>query len=930
MGDPLFDSALAEAGWLRRLARSLVRDTHRADDAVQETLATTLGERGRRSPRAWLAKVLRNELRQDSRARSRRAFHEQRAARGGSAPSAHEVNERLELQRRLLAAVSALEEPYRATLVARFFDELPPRAIARRDGVPVRTVNTRLERGLAKLRARLDGEYGGGRTEWLQALAPFAGGGAGLPWSALGKGASMGTKAKLAAAGVLALIGVAWFEGERLATSTRVPDGVSAAHVAQRDRVVAGDDASARVADTLAPAELAEPPRIALEPAQRAGASANDHAGPSQLTTLLVRVSKRRAGMPPEHADVLVTDASPVGAAASALFEGRTDALARGKTDAAGDARLSVPAGKPLWISVDPGRWDQPPKGAPDRVLEMLQRTTVRIEPLEPGEERRVAIEIEHGSDRVFEGRVVAADDGRALAGASIRPTVSFGVPLETGADGAFEVPYSSWDPPPFLSVSHAGFTPQLLQPQWIDQVTGRPFVVALERNAVVVARIDVHGSDGLELTSRADAGEDVLRSRAELDATGACELSVPVHVPVSIELRARTGALVWRDPNPWTLEPSERRELVLSLGSGTFVYGSLLDAAGTPLADELVLALPAEKENEGEKTTGIEGKHRYVGRDDKNALLVRTAADGRFEFTDLPAGAWWIGPACELRASGKTEQDPNGLAPDCVGVELLPGVPSRRVDLVAYRDLWIRGRVEGEDGRALPNVVVYLGRSGQSELSQGSDHEGRFALGPLAPGPHELRAFGPDGVVGWIEPMLVEAGANDVVLVIPTRNSIGGRVVDREGHAVDARVHLLQRNSSLGQGTSSRQPGAFLFIALEPGTYSVQAEVPDGRVAVRSVELRDGQRVDDVVLTLDDGVRIGVRHDLTENVRCAIWAGDALAADSTVHVGEENFETVPAGPLRVELYSGAGTLAVRSLQGEPGRVARVEFVLAR
>ncbi|NOT31444.1 MAG: sigma-70 family RNA polymerase sigma factor [Planctomycetes bacterium] len=191
---PLLDSALAETGWLRRLARSLVKDAHRAEDAVQATLATALERReGRRSPRAWLAAILRNELRQERRARCRRAFHERRAVRVGSAPSAHDVNERLELQRLLLEALRALEEPYRSALVARFFDGLPPRAIARRDNLPVKTVNTHLERGLAKLRRRLDGKFGGERGAWLQAFLPLAAP-AGVPGSVRRRAATTGRK----------------------------------------------------------------------------------------------------------------------------------------------------------------------------------------------------------------------------------------------------------------------------------------------------------------------------------------------------------------------------------------------------------------------------------------------------------------------------------------------------------------------------------------------------------------------------------------------------------------------------------------------------------------------------------------------------------------------------------------------------------------
>ena len=45
-----------------------------------------------------------------------------------------------------------------------------------------------------------------------------------------------------------------------------------------------------------------------------------------------------------------------------------------------------------------------------------------------------------------------------------------------------------------------------------------------------------------------------------------------------------------------------------------------------------------------------------------------------------------------------------------------------------------------------------------------------------------------------------------------------------------------------------------------------------------------------------------------------------------TLRPGAENFETVPAGRLRVELYAGKELLAVHELVGRAGRVETVAF----
>ena len=55
----------------------------------------------------------------------------------------------------MVAAVLALAEPYRSAVLLRYYEELPPRAIARRLGVPVETVRTRVKRGVELIRMRL-------------------------------------------------------------------------------------------------------------------------------------------------------------------------------------------------------------------------------------------------------------------------------------------------------------------------------------------------------------------------------------------------------------------------------------------------------------------------------------------------------------------------------------------------------------------------------------------------------------------------------------------------------------------------------------------------------------------------------------------------------------------------------------------------------
>lgn len=174
--------AVEDLVWLRRLARSLVRDSHAADDAVQETLVRSLdrGPTGGGSLRGWLAAVLRNVVRSEGRTGARRRRREEehvRATRSGrgSEPAALEVVEELQWHRRLVDRVHALDEPYRTAIVMRFLRERTPPEIARELGVPLKTVHSRVDRGLERMREALDRESGGDRRAWSSALASLAG-----------------------------------------------------------------------------------------------------------------------------------------------------------------------------------------------------------------------------------------------------------------------------------------------------------------------------------------------------------------------------------------------------------------------------------------------------------------------------------------------------------------------------------------------------------------------------------------------------------------------------------------------------------------------------------------------------------------------------------------------------------------------------------
>jgi RNA polymerase sigma factor (sigma-70 family) len=171
--------------------------------------------RSRGAVRAWLASVVRKLAWTQRRSDERRVARERKGPVPASVRLPEEALERAQWHRRVVDAVMELEEPYRTTILLRYFEELSGEEIARIQEIPAATVRTRVRRGLEQLRKRFDEEIEGGRRAWMLALLPFAleepppaPPPAGVSW-------------KLAAAGVVVAVGAV--VGVHLSSRSRPP-----------------------------------------------------------------------------------------------------------------------------------------------------------------------------------------------------------------------------------------------------------------------------------------------------------------------------------------------------------------------------------------------------------------------------------------------------------------------------------------------------------------------------------------------------------------------------------------------------------------------------------------------------------------------------------------------------------------------------------
>src|SRR5262245_39166958 len=116
---PDCEAVLSELPWLRRLARSLGADAELADDLTQERVLSALEHppETSRPVRGWLRTVLGNLLNESRRRRIRREAREAQAAKPESGGAGLDVVARAAVQKQVVDAVMALDEPYRTTVL---------------------------------------------------------------------------------------------------------------------------------------------------------------------------------------------------------------------------------------------------------------------------------------------------------------------------------------------------------------------------------------------------------------------------------------------------------------------------------------------------------------------------------------------------------------------------------------------------------------------------------------------------------------------------------------------------------------------------------------------------------------------------------------------------------------------------------------------
>jgi len=877
---PNADDLLRHARWVRRMAGALLRDEAAAEDLVQDTwLAALTRAPGTGRLRPWLRQVARNFARQHHRGKARRVAREAtaRAPEGPEAPD--EFAARLEAEQRLTRALAELAEPYRSTLMLRYYEDLEPAAIAARLDLPGGTVRWRLARALELLRERLDQAHDGDRRAWSLALAPLArlelATGAGTLGAATilsGVFAMNVLKLSVAAAAVL-VVGL---------SLTGVLPGFSPFARREAPLAVGFRPLTLEAVAAAEPDTQPVPQPLATERVALTGSTALESV-PAAAETSLARLDARLFGRSGALAgarlvvrhggarhEALSASSDGLAAVDFPLAEGR--ALVRFELAALGYASEERSAVCAAGETTHLGRIELVPGGAVSgRVVDErgvpLAGARLSLGSLDAPYPRLELLRLEVAGDSV--PACTSESDGRFF----LRGVPAGMVRVWAHAEGRL----ASYTPP--LEV-RAG------QESTGVELTLVPLAPENRLHGIVLAP-DGTGVPHAELEFRhaMDGGDSVRSGSTTADAEGRFEFRLP---PDTLSWVTASDPAGRYGPASASELANGAQELVLTLREVRRVELVVTGRGAEPVETFALELLSAG----GETRLGglARGEH----------------AEGRALFV-LPEQPF----LARVHAAGHRTRELGPLEPGRVGAELacalepvvgLAGVVTRAGAPVAGVRVRLLEEVSVDTELTARGYRLVLWPEARDEAV--SDAEGRFLLTPPAAGGYFVRAEPLGSAPTVVGPVAVgdELGGPPLELVLGEGGAIEGRVKLARGADPEGAIVGLTRGDGDERTQRVGSDGRFRFEALVPGPWRVELCSAELFGPIRGISSTRNPRVEPFELDANCVVREGE----TTYVDVGDEAGDALTFEGTLTLDERpavgwSAHLGPAGKLDLE-----------------------------
>ncbi|MEM7351632.1 MAG: carboxypeptidase-like regulatory domain-containing protein [Acidobacteriota bacterium] len=543
---------------------------------------------------------------------------------------------------------------------------------------------------------------------------------------------------------------------------------------------------------------------------------------------------------------------------------------------------------------------------------------------------------------RLVAGGLVIARTQRPVANGLVWPGHDPGRFVRSSDDGSFDLVV----PPTerlWLQAEADGF---LSKGQWIDGseagAAAKDLRLALSPAAAIEGTVtDLQGQPlaGVEVavqregaSSSATFSLDPSAGRAVSDERGRFTLT-PLAAGASYELTATHRRFITTSVTLGGLELGRPRQVRLELPPSRGGFGRVVDLEDRPITDAVVALRRAVEKSGRQRLRGLELADDAA----PSPFRVRTDAEGRFDFAELPARE------IDLLARGP------GFAPMVIwGVEIVAGEAA--VDLgtlvlepaSAVEGVALNGAAEPLEGISVwafeggaRSRDLAVERLAQMDADAVSAVDGRFTLEDLQPGVRvDLVAFGP----GFAPAVVRQVTApNDPLakIVLDAAAQLTGRVVDSQGLPIPAaRIDLRAQDLPVGVAdvrrvavedervTFSDEAGRFAVQAIRPGAYEVVAEAEGFQAEpAQRLELAAGVAPDEVLITLERGATlVGRTLDAAGEPVAGVQVMIGASAARSDASGAYEARGVALGRQMVEALHAEHNRLVEAIEIEAGR----------